>query len=152
MCTLLRGDELQSFVSIAAKALRVAGNFQRSVVMLDIKVKKWKDPPEDTMEFLSQQRAIAKAMSEGLSAFCGAKKKGNATRMEKALAAWVAADLAIPLAFHVLFFSEKCEDLTRFSHFEELAVHINIYFEDMDPPLSEEDTSRLQLDVLGDSL
>lgn len=152
MASFLRGDDLQAYTALASKALKLASSVHRSLVTLDIKLKKWKAPPADTVHFLAQQRSQAKAQMEALASFTGAKKKGNATRMEKALAGWVAAGLQVPLAFHVLFLSERADDLIRFGHFEDFARHVAAYVKDIDPPLEEKDVTRLQLDMVGDGL
>eukprot|EP00974_Lingulodinium_polyedra_P028780 2772422-Lingulodinium_polyedra.AAC.1 len=86
MNSWLRGSDLEAYVAQALQLAKLSSAVQKLIVSLDIKVKKWKDPPPDTLEFLVNERAKITAITHVTSVISGVKKKADANRMEQAMA------------------------------------------------------------------
>ena len=119
-----------TYINQAVNSKKKASSLQKSVVGLDIKIKKWKDVPECVAEAIILVRARVKAISDALSAFPGVHSKSDCARMEAANAALDAAGLEIPRAFHVLFFKEKASEHISFHDFDSFVQHINEYIQE----------------------
>ena len=120
---------------------------------LDIKVKKWKEPPALVMTFLAEQRNKAKVCTDAVTCFSGQKKAADATKMERARASLIDVGITVPRTFHLLFFQEKAMDLLRFSLFDEFAELVSptggYHWESMEEKLSEDEYNDLVLEVIG---
>ena len=122
--SMLTGGALENYMA-EAKDLRLkASNLQRSIVSLDIKVKKWKECPDSVLAFLGAQRSRSKALSDALNAFSGVQKSADAQRMEAAIVALKQVDIKVPKAFDVFMFKEKACDLIRFRHLDSFVEHV----------------------------
>ena len=122
--TFLVGPDAQVFNDKITSLRKVALAAQKATVSLDIKVKKWKEVPADVAAVLLQTRQMTKSVVDASNSFITNRKKADASKMERARAAMQAADLEVPLSFHVLYFKEKAMDLGRFRNSADLVHHI----------------------------
>ena len=117
--TLLQGSHKDDFAKEIQAVKKLASSAYKSLVRLDIKVKKWSNPPERVTDMVTDQRKSAKAMMDACAAFCVDGKRINVSEMEKALAELPQSGLATPPALAHLFFIAKTKDLILFRQIEE---------------------------------
>ena len=93
----------------------------KSVVNLDIKVKKWTVIPEILKDYLLALRKKAAAMNDASKSFLAGKKGGgNPENMESVIKALEEAPVNVPPAWRGMLFSESIRDHVRFNQADEV--------------------------------
>eukprot|EP00969_Alexandrium_andersonii_P030043 1310291-Alexandrium_andersonii.AAC.1 len=157
-CTV-RGPEAETFFSELEGLKKFSGALHKSLVALDIKIKKWSSPPQEVLDTVSARRSVAKAVFDAASAFAPGKNR-DSNKMETAKMDLASNGLKVPLGLHCCFFEEKSADYIRFrllvdfveflqpgGYLSEGILPAGTTLEDMDS-----DFARVRRDVCGEAL
>jgi len=145
--------EATAYSTALQKVRQTAAEFNRKVVALRAKVKKWTDQPRELDEYMEAMFTRSQmAVNLGV-VFTLDKKKGFLPdKMEATLAELEKAQWVVPLALRALYFRELVCDLVRFGKVEEAVKVCCVTTGYMSDVEQRDDVERLTIDTLGNAL